>query len=106
MGCHILEGRETPDGAEMACFYCSTTGTAFGPIMQNREEAEKFLEFCHGDPRYYSQRELMDKYSDFTKQFVCLCGHVRGQDYEDEEPEDGDRFVCPWCKLAIGGGAA
>jgi len=98
MGCRILEGRET-HGNEMACFYCSTTGIAFGPIMRSREEAEMFCNWIPGDPRSYGQSELMDRYSDFTQQFVCECGHLRGDDVEDEEPKQGERFVCPWCKF-------
>jgi hypothetical protein len=78
MGCRTLYDPENG-----ACFYCSTTGVAFGPVMSNHEEADLFLEkFFPGndDPRHYDQRELMDKYADFTTNYVCECGEMRNED--------------------------
>jgi hypothetical protein len=77
MGCRILA-----DSENGACFYCSTSGVAFGPVMANREEAELFLEKYFGtpdDPRHYDQCELMDKYAEFCQNYVCECGGLRDE---------------------------
>ena len=102
MGCHILEDPENG-----ACFYCSTTGIAFGPVMGNREEAEMFCQFVPCDPRSLTQREIMDKYSDFVHAYVCECGNLRDEfDCEMKANDlageckcgDDGGGDCDWCK--------
>ena len=90
MSCRIMVGREDGTLNEMAVFFCSTSGIAFGPTMQSREEAEAFLEYLkddennlkylrtcvsyrpiirtdYSDPRVYTSDELMDLYAAFGK---------------------------------------
>jgi hypothetical protein len=53
MTTRILEGRRINENNKSgACFYDATTGRAFGPIFQDEEEAERFVQFLAGiDPR-------------------------------------------------------
>ena len=107
MGCRIIIGKQQSwDGEEAAVLFCSTTGTAFGPVMGSEEEAQAFIEFCPGDPRNYPVTELMNMYADFCRQRVCECGAVAdgkpGQDengtpYNGYPRTDGERFICNWC---------
>ena len=60
MGCRILEDKENG-----AVFYCSTTGWAFGPVMDDEEEAEEFMNWLHGDPRSYTEKDLLNAYAKF-----------------------------------------
>ena len=64
MGVRILAG--TLDGTTVsgACFYCSTSMTAFGPIFEDEFEAEAFVKWLpdEPDPRQYSSNELHDLY--------------------------------------------
>ena len=63
MGVRIIEGREPWDGA---CLYCSTAMWAFGPIFENGEQAQAFLDWLGTiDPRLLRDDELTNKYSDF-----------------------------------------
>lgn len=105
MSIRILES--TNDN--QACFYCSTSGWAFGPVMGSAEEANAFLDWIPGDPRTYSDSDLEQKYSEFVRQYVCVCGSVAdGVEGQDEEEDgkptfgyprtDGDRFICDFCK--------
>lgn len=79
MGCRIIEG--TKDGRNScAVFYCSTTEWAFGPVMEDHEEAMAFTEYLKGhpstngllsgdcDPRAYSDRELESLFAKFRQQ--------------------------------------
>jgi hypothetical protein len=52
-------------GEDYTALYCSTTMTAFGPVIENVETAEEFLEWLPRDARQYSDAELSHKYSDF-----------------------------------------
>ena len=54
MGCRILEGDSG------AVLYCSTTNWAFGPIFEDYEKADAFIEHCDKDPRKYSKEELKE----------------------------------------------
>lgn len=60
MGCRILEAKTGE-----AVFYCSTSDWAFGPVMDNYEEAEEFLKWLKVDPRQFKDSELESKYCDF-----------------------------------------
>ena len=59
MGVRILEG----DGA---CLYCSTSMWAFGPVFEDRDQAQAFLEFLGAvDARTLGDHELELKYGEF-----------------------------------------
>lgn len=63
MGVRILQGDGTYDGAVL---YCSTTMWAFGPVFEDREQAQAFLDWLDPtDPRRLSDAELEAKYGDF-----------------------------------------
>lgn len=69
MGCRIIEGKK--DGAaECAVLFCSTTGWAFGPVMESHDEAEAFIDFLDFDPRKYRDKELEYLYAEFRKSRV------------------------------------
>lgn len=74
MGVRILGGE---DGA---CLYDSVTMWAFGPIFEDHEQAESFLQWLPAgiDARTYSDKDLEAKHADFM------------QHLEDEEDEDGE----------------
>ncbi len=64
MGVRILADPQAfSDGA---CMYCSTTGVAFGPMFDDRDELVAFLEWwdLQGDlkidPRKFTTPELVD----------------------------------------------
>lgn len=76
MGCRILTNKNDTQ----ACFYCSTSEVAFGPIMENEEEALNFLKWLEDpenrkgykpligkgdDPREYETRDLTNLYYEF-----------------------------------------
>jgi len=95
MGCRILEGKEYADGPTQACFFCSTTDQAFGPIMSGREEAELFLEYLELDPRQYGQSELMNEYSEFVHKYVCECGGLHDElDAEIFAEDENGKCTC------------
>lgn len=64
MGIEILEGRDLGQ----ACLTCNTTGVAFGPLFEDREEAEAFLAWCIDDPRSHTDRELGHRVSEFRSE--------------------------------------
>ena len=64
MGVEILEGRDFGPCA----LTCNTSGVAFGPLFEDREEAEAFLEWLPQDPRRYDDQELGRKYSEFRSE--------------------------------------
>ena len=90
MGCRILEGKMVNEcGRQAACFYDSVSGAAFGPLMEDAEEAEAFLHYLQdhptmydgkkvSDPRVYSGHDLATCYADFLKRKeVCHAGAVQ-----------------------------
>lgn len=70
-------------------FVCTTSDTAFGPLMQ-AGTAEEFLEWLNADPREYSTDELCDRYNNFmfdrqiTLCDVCGMKHVGGTASHDK----------------------
>jgi hypothetical protein len=47
----ILEGQKVnEDGSTRAVLYCNTTGTAFGPLFIDADEAEAFLTWWGSQP--------------------------------------------------------
>ena len=83
MGCRILEGKDSG-----AVFYCSTSDWAFGPLMNDYDEAESFLKWLKIDPRTLSENELEKKYVDFqterSERYEALQDTVedRANDYD------------------------
>lgn len=71
MGVRILVGDwHHHDSEDTACFYCSTSGVAFGPVMQSEDEAEMFLKYLGVDPRVLTDKELMERFSQFRSATV------------------------------------
>ena len=72
MGVRILVGdRRDHDSENTACFYCSTTGWAFGPTFTSRDQAEMFLKYLGGvDPRLLKDKDLLAKFGDFRRATV------------------------------------
>jgi hypothetical protein len=75
MGVRILHD----DAGEMSALYCSTTGVAFGPVIEESqdeagdhhdsvERAEAFLRWLPADARTYTDAQLMARYSDWRAQ--------------------------------------
>ena len=61
MSVRIIEGRA--DGAEtddVAVLYCSTIGVAFGPLFEDHDAAQAFLEWLGRDPRQYTAEGLRE----------------------------------------------
>lgn len=59
MGIRILEGKRVEETSEDgACFYDSTTGTAFGPMFKNYTEASAFLKWLYATDRCTDARRL------------------------------------------------
>jgi hypothetical protein len=72
MGLRILVGCEQGTDAESAVLFCSTSGVAFGPLMDSEEEAEAFIAYCNergGDPRKFPIDTLMDMWAAFAKEY-------------------------------------
>ncbi len=59
MAVRIIRG-VTEGDRECAVLYCSTTMTAFGPILQDEQEAEGFLKYLRQDARLWPPNELTD----------------------------------------------
>lgn len=49
-----------------AVLYCNTTMQAFGPVMDNEMEAADFLEWLGQDARTLSDKELIQKYDEYS----------------------------------------
>jgi len=67
MGCRILYDKGTGPDREGACFIDSTDGIAFGPIMEDLDEAEAFRQSLEHDPRRYDVVELVERYNEWRK---------------------------------------
>lgn len=91
MSVRILEDRESGQCA----LYCSTSGVAFGPIIENSEAADKFIrEYLTLDARHYGQLELVNCYADFANENICECGGVRD---EEDRGDKNERWKCESC---------
>lgn len=65
MGVRIIEATGEGD-SRGACLYCSTTMWAFGPIFEDADTAQAFLDWIKPtDPRVMNDNELELKYLDF-----------------------------------------
>lgn len=84
MGVRIIEGFK--DGTRhdtCAVIYCSTTNWAFGPVFEDSDEAQAFLDSLEQDARKYSDSELEKLYGDFRR---------RGRD-SDNPPESLEGMI-------------
>lgn len=69
MGIRILVDKDN----EMAVIYCSTSGVAFGPIIDANngvgaeELAQAFLDWLVVDPRLITDNELLNKWGEFCR---------------------------------------
>ena len=64
MGVRILEGNGEGD-SRGAVLYCSVTDWAFGPVFEDGEQAQAFLDWLVYDPRSLSDSLMEAKYSEF-----------------------------------------
>jgi hypothetical protein len=65
MGVRILQGDQASDGAIL---YCSVSMWAFGPVFEDHDKAQAFLDWLGSvDPRSLTEKELEDKYSVFLR---------------------------------------
>lgn len=54
------------------CWYCSTSGTAFGPVFSSHAEADAFSDWLlpvHGDPRDIHEDKLKHLHTQWHEQF-------------------------------------
>jgi len=63
MGVSILSG--TVEGREAAVFVSRTTGTTFGPVMEDEATAHAFSEYLGEDPRKIPENKLIEAYHAF-----------------------------------------
>ncbi len=73
MGCRIIEGFEGGCAdTTVAVLFCSTTGWAFGPLFEDLEDAQSFLDWLSAredrDPRNLPDHELGDYFKEFRKE--------------------------------------
>ena len=83
MACRIM----TNTTNDSACFYCSTTSVAFGPIMPSEAWAEAFAKWLPNDARTYNVNALVGLWGDFQS------GHMECEDCSDVT----DQHTCPDC---------
>tara|TARA_B100001287_G_scaffold271350_1_gene271517 strand:+ start:702 stop:956 length:255 start_codon:yes stop_codon:yes gene_type:complete len=57
---------ENKDGEK--ALYCTTTMQAFGPILNEDDDVEDFLEWLPIDARNYSDQDLNNKYYDWKRE--------------------------------------
>jgi len=75
MGVRTLQGVDGGDSNGKACLYDSVTGFAFGPVFENQDEAQDFLDWWDvadnrdhrpaRDVRVIEDREMRDAISNF-----------------------------------------
>ena len=59
MGVHILRDKHE------SCMYCSTSMFAFGPVFNDGEEPDEFIDWLGEDPRGLSDKDLARKYAEW-----------------------------------------
>lgn len=80
MGVRIIQSDEEGD-SHGAVLYCSVTDWAFGPIFEDRDEAESFLKWLDPtDARTLSDGEMENKVAEFRE-------HVKEIEKQLEEEE-------------------
>ncbi len=62
MGCRILSG------SAGAGFYCSVSDVVFGPLMEDKSQAEDFMKWLDKDPREYKVDDLMGLFNKFLEE--------------------------------------
>lgn len=71
MGVRIIYGRMDGGEYECAVLYCSTSDWSFGPIFENADEAESFLDYARslglGDVRLLTDGEFETRLFEFRK---------------------------------------
>jgi hypothetical protein len=102
MGVRILDGGDT------ATLYCSTSDTAFGPVIYRSparatdayEEAESFLAFLPDDARRYSDEELRALHGAWLAALAAgtfgVCEQCQMHRPIASTTETGEK-VCSWC---------
>ena len=108
MGVRIFVGRESglDDADDQAVLICSTSGTAFGPIMDSYETAAAFLawhhERPHTDVRECSSGDLEDRYWTFKAEprhepQRAKCPRCGAETVMDEKSLTDDERLCDSC---------
>ena len=71
MGISILEGDYDGRGVTRAVMVCNTTDRAFGPLFDDHDEAQGFLDWHeaqgYSDPRTVNDDELDNRYIRYRK---------------------------------------
>lgn len=93
MGCRIIKDKK------IACFYCSTSGVVFGPVI-DADVIEEFQSWLGEDPR--TCMDLEDQYNKFIaiRELECPCENCGEQ--EQQGYEIGDKEVCLDCYSGVG----
>ena len=69
MGIRIIESNSDTDS--YAVLYCSTSMWAFGPVFEDAEQAEAFLDwFRPDDPRILTDAEWETEYAKFIEYYT------------------------------------
>ncbi len=79
MGVRIWEGTLDGGRREAAGLYCSTTDWAFGPLFDDYEEADAFLEYLPCDPRSIKDSDLEDHFGAFKKMRAAAASPATGE---------------------------
>jgi len=77
--------------------YCSTSGWAFGPVFEDADQAEAFLEWTKKhvgrDLRLLSDEELETEY----RKWLSSTAECRECGDRFDLVEDGSKLICPDC---------
>ena len=89
MGVRFIGGEKDGSPCDEVAMYCSTTETAFGPILPCLDAGQLFLEYLEHDARNYSGKELADYLQKFGESHSeCdQCGKWRKNELACEECE-------------------
>jgi hypothetical protein len=89
MGVEIIHS-ENADGFCRAVFICTTSDSAFGPVMRSYDEADEFLQWLPLDPRRYAPGTLDSLYMDYRKDSseTAQCPTCRGTGICPPEADD------------------
>jgi hypothetical protein len=68
MGVRVIDGTRG-ECNKYAVIFCSTSMTAFGPVMYDADEAYAFLKWLRKDPRLMSEDELAGQHLKFKCQY-------------------------------------
>ena len=81
-----------------ATLFCSSTGWAFGPVFESRDQASEFLAWLDVDPRSLEDRDLELRYTAYraARRVRVECQECRGSGQE-ADPCDEYPLMCRGC---------